>query len=118
LRATGVKLDFTIDSREQRVILSSPYIITSMEACASLSDDNAACRYFLPAKYFYSEPFTFGIATVSGTAASFFVCHISLLSALDTCNFHFGVPLSVASLVAIVLATIELNDANLLMTTV
>jgi hypothetical protein len=72
LRATGIKLDFTIGSREQRVVFASTNVVSGMEAGATLSNDDAARGHFLPTKYFDAKSFAFGIAAVTGTTASFF----------------------------------------------
>jgi hypothetical protein len=74
-RTASVKLYLAVRSGKQGVILAAPNVITGVNLGASLANNDATCGNFLSAKNFNAKAFAFGIATVAGTTACFFVCH-------------------------------------------
>jgi hypothetical protein len=117
LWATSEKLHFAIGRRKQGVIFTDSNVGTGVKSRAALTNNNAACRHFLTTKNLDAKTFTFGVASVAGTSPCFLVCHaLLLLLALDTGDFHLSEPLSVTSFVTIVLAAIELNNLDFVVT--
>ena len=115
LRAAVKKLYFAISRGVQRVIFAYSDILARMETRSSLADDDAPRGDRLTTIGLDAEPFTFGIATVTGATACFLMRHFScLLSAVDRRDLDLGVPLPMARLLTVMLTSIEFHDANLL----
>jgi len=103
---------------------------------AALADNDIARSYLLATEFLDAEAFGDGIATVTRTTASFFMCHVLCPfcvpfpaalatvknSELTCCDLpgrdagdpYFGVILTVTHLAPVVLASLELDDTYLL----
>jgi hypothetical protein len=80
LRAFVVKFYNAADFGKKRVILPQADIQTGFEAGTPLTHQDGTARHWLAGKSFYTQPLGIGIASVSGTTYTFFMCHISSLT--------------------------------------
>src|SRR5262249_47187824 len=78
-RASGVKLDRTVGSREDRVVAADPDMRAGMKLGAALAHDDVAGDYDLSAELLDAEPPAAAVAPVARRAARFFMRHPSLL---------------------------------------
>jgi hypothetical protein len=100
------------------MVLADTNILSRVEARATLANDNAARLHCFTTKPLYAEAFAFGIASVTGTTTSFLVCHcLNPPLRRNSSDFYLGEPLAVTSFLPKVLAAIEFNDLDLLVTT-
>ncbi len=77
--AFNLELDHAFHFREQSVIFAHTNAVASVELGAALTHDDVAGLDDLAAVQLHAKAFAFGIATVTGTTTSFFVCHESIL---------------------------------------
>ena len=78
VRAPTLKLDAAISRGEQRVIPAYTHILTGAITSATLAHQDISSQYFLAAELLQAKALGFRVATVSRTAACFFVCHVLL----------------------------------------
>ena len=101
------------------MVTTTTYVVTGVEFSTTLTNDDATCQNRFATETFYTQTFCIGVTTVTSRATSLFMCHLSdLLLSADASNFHISEPLTVASLLTVVLTTTKLNDFNFLATTV
>src|SRR5512147_2748125 len=67
------------DPGKERVVLSETDVLAWMDACAALAHDDGARRDELAGKALYAQPLAVRVATVLGTAYTFFVSHFEFL---------------------------------------
>jgi len=78
-RAFDFKLHFAFRSREQSVVFANAYVSTSMESCATLTNNDIASQDMLAAVFFDTQTFGYRIAAVTGATTCLFMCHDLLL---------------------------------------
>jgi len=61
----------------QGVVLAEPHVITRLQTCPALPNQDGAPRYELPVESLDAQSLCVGIAAVARTSQSFFVCHFS-----------------------------------------
>ena len=79
VRAFHLKLNATFGLGEDGMVFTDTGIHTSVEAGATLTNDNLARLNQLATLALHAKAFTFGIATVTSTTTGFFMCHVSIL---------------------------------------
>lgn len=62
-------------SSEQRIVISTSYVVARVEFGSSLSNDDGTCFYKFTAKSLDSQHLGVGVATVSGGPHSFLMSH-------------------------------------------
>jgi hypothetical protein len=116
--------DGAVHQREQRMVSAKTYIFARMKCGSALPDDNTSGGNHLPAKDLDAEAFRLRITTISGCAASFFVCHIGLLkkylyplapSGVDGHDLQFGIMLAMPLPFLVMLAPPHLENTDLVM---
>ena len=75
--AVFVEHHFAIGERKQRPVATGADVFAGDKFAAALTDDDAARRDNLPAKFFYAQPFADAVASVLYAALTFFMCHKS-----------------------------------------
>src|SRR5690606_12075785 len=126
VRAPGHELHLAVGGGEEGVIAAHADVDAGVNAGAALTDDDVARQNLLAAKALDAKAFAFGVASVTGAATSFLVCHEPLLltmsgpasASLDTGDFDFSEPLAVALLLAEVVAAASSGDPRLVAATV
>ena len=73
--AFAVEHHFTVNKREERVVLPLSDTLAGMEFIAKLADEDVARNHLLPAVSFYSPPLAVRVAPVAAGALSLFMCH-------------------------------------------
>jgi len=73
--ATDREVHHTVRFGENGVVFAAACVHTRVEACAALSDDDAASGNHLSTVALHAKSFGFRIATVARTTACFFMCH-------------------------------------------
>ncbi|SPC11355.1 membrane hypothetical protein [Cupriavidus taiwanensis] len=125
-RALDGELHVAVDQGEQRVVLAHADVVAGMHAGTALADDDAAGVDGLATKHLHAQTLRFGITAVPRGTAAFFLCHVLLLSLYritldrsgnDRFDAQFGVILTMALTLLVVLATAHLEDLHLVVTT-
>lgn len=71
----ALELHRTIDERVDGVVLAKADVVTRVDGCTTLTQNDAARENCLTAEALHTESFCIGVATVLGRTAAFFVCH-------------------------------------------
>lgn len=69
------KYHLAVGQRKEGMIFAYAYIFSSSKAGSSLSNDDISGYDLLATEYFYTQPFAVRFTPVSGTTATFFMCH-------------------------------------------
>ena len=113
-----IELYFAVGEGEEGEISSATYIAARMVLCAALTQDDVARHYCLTAKFLHAESLAVAVATISGSALSFFVSHCYVLPkglfGVDRLDFYYGDLLAVSFSAFITLATLLLEDDDFL----
>jgi hypothetical protein len=100
-----------VGQREQRVVTAHADVLSRVNACAELADDNVACAHGLAAENFHSPPLSLAVAPVARAAAGLFVCHrFTPCLSFDRSNFERGLILSVTALTAVAFPALLFKD--------
>ncbi|KUM01971.1 hypothetical protein AWB61_19835 [Chromobacterium sp. F49] len=118
LRALNGEFNVAINLGEQGVILALANVFTSVEAGAALTHDDGTSRNQFAAVNLNAQAFGFGVTTVAGATACFFVCHDCLSLLRNRVDADFGEVLTMTLVFLVVLTTTHLEDADLVATTV
>ena len=78
VRSPGEKLNVAVRGGKERVVATAADVGARMKLGAPLPNDDVSRRDELPAVLLDAKPFRLRIATVSGAAARFLVCHFLL----------------------------------------
>ena len=109
-----IELYFAVGEGEEGEISSATDVVTRVVLCAALTQDDVAGHYCLPAKFLHAESLAVAVATISGSALSFFVSHCYVLPkglfGVDRLDFYYGDLLAVSFSAFITLATLLLED--------
>ena len=108
--AALVELHVAIGQREQRPVAPHADIAAGVKLGAALANNNITGDHCLPAKFLHTQSFACAVATVAGTALSFFMCHDLCADFVD---LDKGKILPVAVLVAIPFASFHLPNNEL-----
>jgi len=65
MRTTDGETDGAIDQREQRMVATHADVVAGVNACAALTQDDAACAHRLAPISLDAEHFRLGIAAIS-----------------------------------------------------
>ncbi len=108
----------SLDQGKKGVVLADADTDTGMELGAALANKDIAGENQLTTVTLDAKPFRFRVAAVTGTAACFFMCHVSVSFPLgrNTVNADFSVILTVALMLLVMLATTHLEDLDLVVT--
>jgi hypothetical protein len=80
-----------------------------------LADDDITRPHGFTAKHFNTAPLSFAVAPVTGTPASFFMCHIrSYFLTINSGDLESGLVLPMTSLATVTLASLLLKNQDLL----
>jgi hypothetical protein len=76
--AGGAEFDDTLSQCKQGVILAATDVLTGVEVCSTLANNDLACIDFLATKALHAQALGITVATVTGAGRTFFMCHGSL----------------------------------------
>lgn len=70
------KPHIAVNGREERVIAADADVVSGVDVCAALPNEDASRRHVMPGKPLDTEPFSDTVTSVAGTAAAFFMSHL------------------------------------------
>ena len=76
ISAEALELYSSINQSEQSVIRTLAYVVASVDMCASLSNENATCGYYLQVSALNAKSLGLGITAVLGRTHTFFMSEI------------------------------------------
>ena len=68
-----IESNLTVGQREECVVSTHTYVLTWVETCAALAEDDVACDDGLTAEFLNTEALRVAVASVLGSSLSFFV---------------------------------------------
>ena len=114
------ELQRAIAQREQGVVLAAADVLAGMEVGAALADDDVAGLHSLAGELLHAQSLRVRVATVTGRAQAFLVCHERFLlnplfglGRTDGFDLHAGQVLTMTAQLLVVLALLELEDQRL-----
>ena len=112
----AVPLDDAVCEREERVVSAYADVLSGVDFRAALAEDNVAGQNVFAAELLDAATLRVGVAPVSGSTLTFFMCHTSksFLLRLDCFYLDDGKFLAVSALAFITLSAVLLDDYHFL----
>jgi len=112
--ATALEADGTVHESEERVVVTHADVRTGVELSAALANDDVAGDDGFATEALDAAKLGVGVTTVAGRTLSFLMCHgIVPRLGVDASDAYGDVSLTVTTLDADVLATLEAEDHEL-----
>lgn len=113
---SAVPFYYAVRKGEQRVVPAHADILSGVDFRSALAEDNVARQDIFAAVFFDAAALGVGVAPVSRSSLSLFMCHLygSFLLRLDGFNFYYGKLLAMAALALVALPAVLFYDYHFL----